>query len=154
MRTLAGTGLAVTATAVAGAAPTDPRSGWYAGLDKPPWQPPPPAYGLVWTPLYGALAVAAARTLDRAGPTERGRFATAFAANLALNAGWNWVFFGARRPKAALAEIALLELSTLDLVRRSGRVDRTARRLLLPYAAWVAFAAALNAEIARRNPAS
>lgn len=106
----------------------------------------------MWTPLYAALAVAAARTLDRAEPPARSRFAVAFAANLALNAGWNWVFFGARRPTAALAEITLLEVSTLDLARRSNQVDRTAHRLLAPYAAWVAFAAVLNAEIARRNP--
>lgn len=154
IRTLAATATAVTATAVVGAAATDPDSGWYADLAKPPWQPPPRAYAAVWTPLYAALAVAAARSLDRAAPRARRRYAAAFAANLALNAGWSWLFFGAHRPKAALADIVLLELSTLDLARRSNHVDRPAHRLLAPYAAWVAFATALNAEIVRRNPSS
>ena len=150
--TLVVTSLSVAATAAVGASATDPGSEWYAGLDTPPWQPPPAAYGLVWTPLYAAVAVAAARAHDRLPTGEKRRFAAAFAANLALNAGWNWLFFRARSPRLALAEILLLEASTLDLARRANRVDATAHNLLAPYAGWVAFAAALNAELARRNP--
>ena len=97
--TLVVTSLSVAATAAVGASATDPGSEWYAGLDKPPWQPPPAAYGLVWTPLYAALAVAAARAHDRLPTGEKSRFAAAFAANLALNAGWNWLFFRARSPR-------------------------------------------------------
>jgi tryptophan-rich sensory protein len=69
-----------------------------------------------------------------------------------LNAGWNWLFFKARRPRWALAEILLMEVSTLDLTRRAAHVDRAAERMFIPYAGWVAFATALNASIARRNP--
>ena len=69
-----------------------------------------------------------------------------------LNAGWNWLFFKARRPRWALVEILLLEASTLDLTRRPAKVDPPAAAMLVPYAGWVAFATALNAAIARRNP--
>ena len=69
-----------------------------------------------------------------------------------LNAGWNWLFFTARRPRWALAEILLLEASTLDLTRRAAKADTPAAAMLVPYAGWVAFATALNAAIARRNP--
>jgi tryptophan-rich sensory protein len=42
-------------------------------------------------------------------------------------------------------------VSTVDLIRRARVVDPAAAALLLPYLGWVAFATALNAEIARRN---
>lgn len=149
---LPATATAVTVTAVVGTLGTDVRSRWYRQLDKPSWQPPGPAFGPAWTTLYALLSVASARALDRA-PTADDRVALqrALGLNLVLNAAWNWLFFKAQRPGLALAEVALLEASTLDLARRAGRVDRPAGRLLWPYAAWVAFATALNASIARRN---
>ncbi len=150
--TLLGTAAAVTATALVGIAGTDVDSRWYRRLRKPPWQPPGPAFGLVWTPLYGLIAVGSARALERADPRQRRGLTAALAANLVLNAGWNWLFFTARRPRLALAEVVLLEASCLDLVRRAHRVDPVAGRLLVPYAVWVGFATALTAAIVRRNP--
>src|SRR5450631_930673 len=150
---LARTSAAVVATAVIGGLGTDVGSRWYRQLDKPAWQPPGAAFGPAWTTLYGLMAVASARTLDRMQePEERRAYATAFGANLVLNAGWNWLFFRARRPRWALAEILLLEVSTLDLTRRAAKVDGPAAKMLAPYAGWVAFATLLNAAIARRNP--
>jgi tryptophan-rich sensory protein len=146
------TSAAVAATAVIGVLGTDVTSGWYRNLDKPAWQPPGAAFGPAWTTLYGLIAVASARTLDRIeDPAERRAFTTALGANLMLNAGWNWLFFTARRPRWALAEILLMEASTLDLTRRAAQVDRGAAQMLIPYAGWVAFATALNASIAARN---
>ena len=151
-RSLPGTAAAVTATAVVGTLGTEVRSPWYLQLDKPSWQPPGWAFGPAWTTLYALLAAGSARALDRA-PSEAERLGLqrALGLNLVLNAGWNWLFFKAQRPGVALAEVVLLEASTLDLAQRAGRVDRPAGRLLWPYAAWVAFATALNASIARRN---
>jgi tryptophan-rich sensory protein len=152
-RHLLGTCAAVATTAGVGVLGTDVTSRWYWHLDKPAWQPPGAAFGPAWTTLYALMAVASARTLDRLDePAERRAFATAFGANLMLNAAWNWLFFKARRPRWALAEILLMEVSTLDLTRRAAHVDRPAAKMLLPYAGWVAFATALNASIARRNP--
>jgi translocator protein len=151
-RHLLGTCAAVATTAGVGVLGTDVTSRWYWHLDKPAWQPPGAAFGPAWTTLYALMAVASARTLDRLDePAERRAFATAFGANLMLNAGWNWLFFKAR-PRWALAEILLMEVSTLDLTRRAAHVDRPAARMLIPYAGWIAFATALNASIARRNP--
>lgn len=147
------TSAAVAATAVIGALGTDVASSWYRDLDKPTWQPPGAAFGPAWTTLYALMAVASARTLDRLEkPEERRAFSAVFGANLALNAGWSWLFFTGHRPRWALAEILVLEASTLDLTRRAAKADRTAASMLLPYAGWVAFATALNAAIAHRNP--
>ena len=85
-------------------------------------------------------------------PQQRRAFATALGGNLVLNTGWSWLFFTARRPRWALAEILLMEASTLDLTRRAAKADSPAGTMLLPYAGWVAFATCLNAAIVRRNP--
>ncbi|MTD16943.1 tryptophan-rich sensory protein [Nakamurella sp. YIM 132087] len=153
--TLVRTGAAVALTAVIGGLATDPGSAWYRTLRTPAWQPPPPAYPLVWTPLYADIAVASAAVLDAAhesGDEDAGRgFAVALGANLVLNAGWNALFFAARRPWPAAVECAALTLSSADLVRRAAALDRRAAIALAPYPAWCAFATALTVAIARRN---
>ncbi|GAA0386074.1 tryptophan-rich sensory protein [Microbispora corallina] len=151
-KTFLGTALAVTATAVAGSLSVDATSAWYRGLRKPSWQPPPPAFGLVWTPLYATIAYAGGRALSRGGEGSRPALARALGANLLLNAAWSALFFRARSPKLALAEILALNASNALLVSRVVRADRRAGLLLLPYAGWTAFATALNASIVRRNP--
>lgn len=150
---LARTSAAVAATALIGGLGTNVTSPWYRQLEKPAWQPPGAVFGPAWTTLYALMAVASARTLGRMEKPEESRgFALALGTNLVLNAGWNWVFFRARRPRWALAEILLLEASTVDLTRRAARADSASAKMLMPYAVWVAFATALNAAIAHRNP--
>lgn len=143
---------AVTATAAAGARAVDADGAWYQALDKPSWQPPSWAFGAVWTPLYASIAWAGGRALNRTGGRVRLRLAASLAANLTLNAGWNWLFFGRRSPKASLLGTALLNMSNAELLYRTARADSTAARALLPYATWCVFATALNSSILRRNP--
>ncbi|MEV7328844.1 TspO/MBR family protein [Micromonospora sp. NPDC093244] len=149
--TLVKTAAAVTVTAAAGTAVNDTSDGWYRRLRKPSWQPPPVAFPLAWTPLYALIAVAGARVLDRTSGAERAAFTRAYALNLALNFGWSALFFKARRPTAALAEIAALNASNFALVRRASRADRVAAAALAPYAAWTLFATVLNGAIVRLN---
>jgi tryptophan-rich sensory protein len=134
----------VVAAAVIGGIGTRPTSPWYRSLDKPSWQPPAWLFGPVWTALYASIAVGTARAMEQADDAERRSLERQLWANMALNAGWCWLFFTAERPRLALAEIAVLEASTLALTRRVPA--------LAPYAAWNGFATALNASIARRNP--
>ncbi len=156
LKTIAGCLAAVTGTAVAGGLATDPESTYYRTLDKPSWQPPPPVYGIVWTPLYADIAVstgyAIARLAEQRRTAERKRLIGALGINLALNAGWSWLFFRFHRPWVAAAESAVLTLSSADLVRRVGAVERRAGIALAPYPVWCAFATALTVAIARRNP--
>jgi tryptophan-rich sensory protein len=136
------------AAAVVGGLATDPDSRWFRSLHKPSWYPPPQTFGIVWTGLYAGIAWAAGEVLSTG---DRNGFGRAYAANLVLNTAWTPVFFRAHRPWAAAAESAALTASTVDLVRRAAQVSRPAAAVLVPYAAWTAFATALTVAIARRN---
>jgi tryptophan-rich sensory protein len=150
VRLLAAAGPA--AAAVLGGLATDPDSPWFRRLDKPPWYPPPQAFGIVWTALYTAIGWAAGRALARSRGDQRRAFGRAYAVNLALNTAWTPLFFRAHRPALAAIESAALTASAVDLARRAAVVDRAAGAALVPYPAWTAFATALSADIARRNP--
>jgi tryptophan-rich sensory protein len=127
---------------------------WYRALRKPPWNPPNAIFGPVWTTLYALMGVALllVRRVDGDRP-RRERAQAIFALQLALNLAWSLVFFGARDLRGALAVIAALWVSILATIASFWGLRRAAAVLLVPYLAWVSFAAVLNAEIARRNPA-
>ena len=121
---------------------------WYDGLAKPAWTPPGAVIGAVWTVLYVLIAVASAIVWSRSAAAPGG-YAALLVANLALNAFWCYLFFAARRPDAALAEIVVLELTCLGLVVLAARASPAAAWMLAPYAAWVAFAGFLNWNIVK-----
>ena len=142
------------AAAVAGTIGTRPDSDWYESLEQPDWQPPKAAFPLVWTPLYATIAWSTGRALAKAqerSAADGRRMLALTATDLAVNAGWCWVFFAKRSPGAGLAVIVGLDALNLALVREAGRHDRTAATTLLPYVAWTGFATALNAAVWRRN---
>jgi tryptophan-rich sensory protein len=126
---------------------------WYAGLAKPSFNPPNWVFGPVWTALYLMMAVAGWRVWRRRGADARlaMRALGAWALQLALNLCWSLVFFGARLIGAALVEIAVLFAAIVVTALLFWRIDRVAGALLIPYAAWVAFAALLNAALWRLN---
>jgi tryptophan-rich sensory protein len=68
-------------------------------------------------------------------------------AQLVFNFLWSPIFFAAHQTGAALAVILLLLVSIFAFIRMSWWQGRVAAWLFVPYAAWVAFASALNASI-------
>jgi len=148
---LALAGAAVAVTAILGGRFTALGIGpWYDGLAKPGWTPPGSVIGAVWTVLYVLIACASALVWSKAGPAPLA-YAGVLLVNLALNAGWCFLFFAARRPGAALAEIAILWVSCVLLVVLASRFSVAGAWMLVPYAAWVAFAAFLNWNVVKLN---
>lgn len=150
---LVGFGLATAAAAGVGAIATrrTVRSPWYALLRKPSFQPPRRAFAPVWTGLYALMAGSAWRVWRTAGSPARTRALVLWGTQLGFNAAWTPLFFGARRPKAALADLVALSLSLGAYANEARKVDRAAAWMVAPYLGWTAFAGALNEEIARRN---
>jgi tryptophan-rich sensory protein len=124
---------------------------WYEELVKPLWTPPGSTIGLVWTVLYGVMAVAAWLVWRTGRGSERATALGLFALQLALNGAWSWVFFGLQNPGLALLDIGALWFCIVATLVAFWRVHAGAAALLLPYLAWVSFAAVLNFEIWRLN---
>ncbi|GJD35225.1 TspO/MBR family protein [Methylobacterium aerolatum] len=149
--------LPVAATAVVGSLSTQAEiEGWYAQLNKPWFNPPDWVFPVAWTILYTMIAIALWRLLGarpRTGPSREGwRLALAvFLVQIALNAAWTPVFFSAHAIGLGLVVVAALLVMVLWTIRLTWRFDSLAAWLLMPYAAWVAFATILNAAILRVN---
>lgn len=134
-------------SAVGGAVTASSVGGWYAGLEKPGFNPPDWVFAPVWTVLYLMMAVAGWQVWRRAGFRD-GRIALAlFAIQLALNLAWSFLFFGLRRIDLALVEIVVLLAVILLTTIHFWRIDRIAGLLFVPYAAWVAYALVLNVSL-------
>jgi tryptophan-rich sensory protein len=126
--------------------------GWYVGLHKPSFTPPNWLFAPVWSALFLMIAAAGWRAWQAPSPARRNLLAL-WVVQLVLNFLWSPLFFGAQRIGLALTDICALLLAIvafIALARHHG--ERTAALLMVPYAAWVAFAALLNAALFRLNP--
>ncbi len=74
-----------------------------------------------------------------------------FATQLVLNSLWSVLFFGLQNPGAAAVEIILLWAAILATLIAFWKRSFWAGGLLVPYLAWVSFAAVLNVAIWRLN---
>ncbi len=143
--------LSAVAVAVLGALMTE-LGDWYYGLKQPAWKPPDVLFGPAWTLIFALAAasgVAAWRAIvDR---DRREWLLVLFALNGFLNVFWSLLFFRLQRPDWAQFEVAFLWLSIVVLIAFVGRHSRLAAWLLVPYLAWVSFAAILNGAVVRLN---
>ncbi|HEY0214898.1 MAG TPA: TspO/MBR family protein [Cellulomonas sp.] len=137
------------AVAIVGAlASTSGVDGWYATADKPAWTPPDALFGPVWTVLYATMAVAAWWVWRAHGWRGARTALVLYGVQLALNALWTPVFFGAERLGLGLAVILALEVALVATIVAFHRVSPRAAWLLGPYLAWVLYATTLNAGVA------
>ncbi len=125
---------------------------WYAALNKPWFTPPNWVFGPAWTVLYIMMAYAFWRvlTLDRPLADKRAAIIV-FLVQVFFNGLWSVVFFGMRSPYGGLFVVAAMWLSIGANIYVFGKLDRIAAWLLVPYLAWVTFAAALNIGVYRLN---
>jgi tryptophan-rich sensory protein len=124
---------------------------WYLALNKPAWNPPAWVFAPVWTILYGMIAVAGWRIWLVRGKAVVGLALAAYALQLLLNGVWSWLFFGLHQPGWALLDIVALLGAIIGTALLFRPLDAIAAWLLVPYIAWVAFAAFLNFTLWRLN---
>jgi len=125
--------------------------GWYAGLAKPAWTPPSWVSGPAWTLLYILMATAAWLVWREGGWKVQGRALGLFLGQWLLNTLWTPLFFGLHQMGLAFAEIVLLWIMIALTTQAFWKVKRSAGLLMLPYLAWVSFAAVLNFTLWRMN---
>lgn len=149
---LAGWWLLSFAAAAIGALASIQAAAFYGQLAQPSWAPPSSVFGPVWTVLYALMGLAAWCVWRQIGRRGRQRALVLFLLQLLLNATWSWLFFAWHLGGWAFADIVALWLLLAATVAAFWRVDAIAGALLLPYLAWVSFAAALNWAVWQLNP--
>ena len=121
---------------------------WYAGLNKPPFNPPNWLFGPVWFTLYVLIAVAGWRTF-MSEPNGTGM--KLWYGQMALNWLWTPVWFGLHLIWPAFIVIVAIDVLVLAFIANRWQRDRLSAWLFVPYAAWVLFASLLNLSIAILN---
>ena len=129
-------------------------NGWFDGLAKPFFMPPGWVFGVVWPILYALLGVAVAIILAEPPSKSRHQALILFCVQLALNFAWSPMFFAAHWVRLALVTIVVMAAIAAMAAGQFWRIRRVAGALMLPYLAWLCFAAALNGAIDRLNPAA
>jgi translocator protein len=124
---------------------------WYAALAKPPLNPPNWLFGPVWTLLYTLMAIAAWIVWKTRPSPCRRRGLRLFCVQLGLNFLWSWIFFDRHQIGTAFADIVVLWVAILLTILTFKKRSTTAPWLLVPYLAWVTFAAYLNFGLWRLN---
>ncbi|WP_439534470.1 TspO/MBR family protein [Polymorphobacter sp.] len=127
-------------------------NGWFQSLVLPPVQPPGAAFGIAWSILYTVLAVAAAIIWAQPAGALRTRALWLFAIGMLINFTWSPVFFSAHLIVPALAIILVMWAVAVWTTVVFAKLSRLAAAMMLPYIAWLTFAALLNAWIWRLNP--
>jgi len=119
---------------------------WYTALNKPFFNPPNWIFGPVWTLLYVLMGISLYIVWTK-GFKKNKEAIIWFAAQLILNILWSILFFGLKSPLLAFVEIILLWIAILITLIKFYKVSKQSAYLLIPYLAWVGFAAILNFSI-------
>lgn len=125
---------------------------FYLRLQRPVWAPPAWLFGPAWTVLYVLMGIAAWLVWKTQGLRAAKGPLALFLIQLACNALWTWIFFVWRSGSVAFAEILILWALILWTSAAFWRIRPLAGALLIPYLAWVTFAAALSYSVWQRNP--
>ena len=153
---------AVALIAIGGSAATFSEvDGWYARAQKAPWSPPNWVFGPVWSVLYLIIALSGWLVWRAGFRAQRKNAATGllalYAAQLVLNGLWTPVFFagypvaGPAAWWAAFVIILTLIITVIWFGLGAVAWSRIAAFLMVPYLAWLLFAASLNLAIPLLN---
>ncbi|HLD58372.1 MAG TPA: TspO/MBR family protein [archaeon] len=120
-------------------------SGWYAGLQKPFFVPPNWVFAPAWTILFLLMGLSLYLVWEKGFKEKKAKIAIVFfIIQLALNVLWSALFFGLKSPFLAFVGIIFLWVYIAITIFEFRRISKKAALLLLPYIAWVSFAALLN----------
>lgn len=130
--------------AVGGAAALLTRDGIeaFAALPKPALTPPAAVFPVAWTVLYILMGTASYFAAVSGRATTDTYFA--YGIQLFLNFFWPILFFRLENYLFAFIWILLLWIAVAASTRLFFRASKTAGWLMVPYLAWVTFAAWLN----------
>ena len=117
---------------------------WYQGLEKPPWQPPPWVFGLIWTYNFVVLAAVVSIVVWKAVPQRVGVLVLFLAASSSSALAWAYLFYSPHELAAASIALSSAVVLTVPITLIAFLARPLLGVLLLPYQIWVALAASLS----------
>ena len=125
---------------------------WYKTIKLPKIAPPGYFIGIVWTIIFILTTISALLFWNKAPRDSRfNTIAIIFLINAFLNVFWSYLFFNQHQILASIIEMIILDITVIVLIFFLWPISKLASYLLMPYAAWVAFATYLAYRILLLN---
>ncbi len=125
---------------------------WYATLKKPTWTPSGKVIGVIWTVLYGLIALSLAIVEYKVGLKNTSlTFMILWLINYLANQAFSYFEFKAKRLDLAFLDSAIVAITTLLLIFATIQYSVLASALLIPYFLWSIIATYLAWKIFRLN---
>lgn len=119
-------------------------SSWYQSLTQPPWQPPPPVFGLAWSYNFLALAVVGIVLSLQSTTSKVVWFLAIFAVSIAAALAWAYLFYGPHELTWAAIALTACALVTMPMFAIAWSHQWWLGALLLPYQLWLIVASSLS----------
>jgi benzodiazapine receptor len=118
---------------------------WYDALVKPSWTPSGGTIGIIWSVLFGCIALSLAILDWKVGIANLGWMLTAaIAVNWLSNQAYTYFQFTRQDWFGAGIDSAVVALSAFAVAVLAWRISKPAALLYVPYALWASFATYLS----------
>ena len=125
--------------------------GWYASLNRPPWQPPDFIFGLIWPYNFIMLGVAAFNVAQSLNRIQTISWLTLFALSITAALIWAYQFYVPHNLTFAAITLGVAALLTIPVLYLTFKASLLVGILLIPYQLWVVIATTLAWGYSTRN---
>jgi len=125
--------------------------GWYASLNRPPWQPPDFIFGLIWPYNFIMLGVAAFNVAQSLNRIQTNSWLTLFALSITAALIWAYQFYVPHNLTLAAIALGVAALLTIPVLYLTFKASLLVGILLIPYQLWVVIATTLAWGYSTRN---
>jgi len=125
--------------------------GWYASLNRPPWQPPNFVFGLIWPYNFIMLGVAAFNVAQSLNRIQTISWLVLFALSITAALIWAYQFYVPHNLTFAAIALGVAALLTIPVLYLTFKASLLVGILLIPYQLWVVIATTLAWGYSTRN---
>jgi tryptophan-rich sensory protein len=125
--------------------------GWYASLNRPPWQPPNFVFGLIWPYNFIMLGVAAFNVAQSLNRIQTISWLALFALSVTAALTWAYQFYVPHNLTFAAIALGVAALLTIPVLYLTFKASLLVGILLIPYQLWVVIATTLAWGYSTRN---
>jgi len=125
--------------------------GWYASLNRPPWQPPAFIFGLIWPYNFIMLGVAAFNVAQSLNRIQTISWLVLFALSITAALIWAYQFYVPHNLTFAAIALGVAALLTIPVLYLTFKASLLVGILLIPYQLWVVIATTLAWGYSTRN---